>query len=111
MHGGRDAKTVGLFFAALDPERCKALDIVTADEVSWIEEAVREHAPQAVRCLDPFHVVQWATKALGPVRREVWNDLCAAAEPDVARTRKHARWALWKSPENLTDLAPFLHPV
>lgn len=102
MHVGRDAKTVGLFFAALGPERCKALDIVTADGASWIEEAVREHAPQAVRCLDPFHVVQWATKALDKVRREVWNDLRAAAEPDAARALKHARWALWKNPEDLT---------
>ena len=102
MHAGRDAKTVGLFFAMLGPERCKALDIVTADGAAWIEEAVREHAPQAVRCLDPFHIVQWATKALDQVRREVWNDLRGAAEPDVAKALKHARWALWKNPEDLT---------
>ncbi len=102
MHVGRDAKTVGLFFEKLGPERCKALDIVTADGAAWIEEAVREHAPQAVRCLDPFHVVQWATKALDEVRREVWNDLRGAAQPEVARTLKNARWALWKNPEDLT---------
>ena len=102
MHAGRDAKTVELFFAMLGPERCKALDIVTADGAAWIEEAVREHAPQAVRCLDPFHIVQWATKALDQVRREVWNDLRGAAEPDVAKALKNARWALWKNPEDLT---------
>ena len=102
MHAGRDAKTVELFFAMLGPERCKALDIVTADGAAWIEEAVREHAPQAVRCLDPFHIVQWATKALDQVRREVWNDLRGAVEPDVAKALKNARWALWKNPEDLT---------
>jgi len=102
MHAGRDAATVGLFFAQLGPERSKALDIVTADGAAWIENAVRDHAPQAVRCLDPFHIVQWATKALDKVRREVWNDLRAAAEPEVAKALKHARWALWKNPEDLT---------
>jgi transposase len=102
MHVGHDAATVGLFFAALGPVRSQALDIVTADGAAWIEEAVREHAPQAIRCLDPFHVVQWGTKALDKVRRGVWNDLREAAEPEVASQLKHARWALWKNPEDLT---------
>jgi transposase len=102
MHVGHDAATVGLFFEALGPERCERLDIVTADGAAWIEDAVRRHAPQALRCLDPFHVVQWGTKALDKVRREVWNDLRQAAEPEVARQLKNARWALWKNPEDLT---------
>ena len=102
MHPGRDAVTVGLFFEALGPERCERLDIVTADGAAWIEDAVRQYAPQALRCLDPFHVVQWATKALDTVRRNVWNDVRRAAEPEVARQLKNARWALWKNPEDLT---------
>jgi len=102
MHVGHDAATVGLFFAALGPERSQKLEIVTADGAAWIEEAVRTHAPQAIRCLDPFHVVQWGTKALDKVRRRVWNDVRDAAEPAVARQLKNARWALWKNPEDLT---------
>ena len=101
-HAGRDAETVGLFFSMLGPERRKVLDIVTADGAAWIEEAVREHAPRAVRCLDPFPIVRCATKTLDQVRREVWNDLRGAAEPDVAKALEHARWALWKNPEDLT---------
>jgi transposase len=37
-----------------------------------------------VLCLDPFHVVAWATKALDEVRRGVWNDLRRAGKTDQA---------------------------
>ena len=30
--------------------------------------------PNAVRCLDPFHVIKAATDALDEIRREVWNE-------------------------------------
>ena len=102
MQVGRDTATVRRFFDALGDERARQLEIVTADGAAWIEEAVRERAPQAIRCLDPFHVVQWATKALDKVRRQVWNDLRDSALPHAARLLKHARWAMWKNPENLT---------
>ena len=36
------------------------------------------HAPTAVSCYDPFHVVALATNALDVVRREMWNELRAA---------------------------------
>lgn len=102
MQVGHDAATVGRFFDELGPTRAKLLEIVTADGAGWIDEAVRDRAPKAIRCLDPFHVVQWATNALDKVRRAVWNDLRAAAHKDVAKNLKHARWAMWKNPESLT---------
>ncbi len=102
MHAGHGASTLDLFFTALGPERCEKLDVVTADGAAWIEQSVRQHAPQAVSCLDPFHIVQWATKALDLVRRDVWNDLRQAADPERAHELKHARWALWKNPEDLS---------
>jgi transposase len=101
MQPGRDAATVHRFFDALDPERSAALELVSADGALWIEEAVAKRAPQAVRCLDPFHVVQWATDALDEVRRALWNELRRGGEPEQARDLKGARWALWKNPENL----------
>ncbi len=102
MEVGRDADTLRRFFNALGEERAHKLEIVTADGAAWIDEAVRERAPQAVRCVDPFHVVQWATKALDEVRRMVWNDLRDSALPHHADLLKDARWALWKNPEDLT---------
>ena len=103
-------------------DRCAAISHVSADAADWIEAVVAECCPNAVRCADPFHVVAWATEALDAVRRQAWNDARALArtEPawsrgrppagvparpgrDLVRALNHARWALWKNPENLTD--------
>lgn len=102
LEAGRDEATVRRFFDALGPVRCKELALVSADGAAWISSVVTERAPQAIQCLDPFHVVQWATKALDDVRREVWNDLRTGGDDDRAKHLKNARWALWKNPENLT---------
>src|SRR5215212_1686310 len=59
-------------------------------------------SPNAVRCVDPFHVVALATDALDEIRREVWNEARKAGQTAVARGLKGARFALWKNPENLT---------
>ena len=63
---------------------------------------VKERCPNATLCMDPFHVVQWATDALDKVRRSVWNELRASGQPELASTLKNARWALWKNPEDLS---------
>jgi len=102
MEPGRDADTVRRFFDALGHERTQQLEIITADGAGWIELAVQERAPHVIRCLDPFHVVQWATRALDKVRRSVWNDLRIAALPGLASRLKGLRWAMWKNPEDLT---------
>jgi transposase len=75
---------------------------VSCDAAEWIHAAVTERAPQAVLCLDPFHVVAWATKALDEVRRGVWNDLRRAGKTDQASSLKGSRWALVKNPQDLT---------
>ena len=102
MAPGRDKETLGRFFDELGPERSGALEVVSADGAEWIDVVVKERAPQATRCLDPFHVVQWATGALDEVRREKWNELRAAGAGTHAKELKNARWALWKNPQNLT---------
>ena len=62
-----------------------------------------ERAPQAALCLDPFHVVAWATKALDAVRRDLWNDLRSTGRGDqAAAALKNTRWALVRNPEDLT---------
>ena len=37
----------------------------------WISGPVADRLPDAVRCVDPFHVVMLATDALDEIRREV----------------------------------------
>jgi transposase len=116
---GRDAATLALFFNELGTERAAALTHVSADTAAWIRTNVAQHAPQAVLCADPFHIIAWATQCLDDVRREVWN--IARRQPGGmapagsrvglrynlsrgdAKKIAHARYALWKNPEDLTD--------
>jgi transposase len=65
--------------------------------------AARWHAPQAVICIDPFHVVQNANKALDEVRRAYWNELRSLGDQNTAKRFKDARWSLLKAPAKLTD--------
>lgn len=60
------------------------------------------HAPQAVICYDPSHVVKVMTDALETVRRETWQELRALPDPTIARKFKGARWAPLKNPVDLT---------
>ena len=100
---GRDKKTVACFFNLLGEERRALLELISSDLGEWITRVVAEQCPQAVLCLDPFHVVKLATDALDEVRREVWNEARRAGDRAGARWLKGARWALWKRPERLTD--------
>jgi transposase len=100
---GRDRKTVLQFFDALGEERCKQIELVSADMAAWISGPIAERVPDAVRCVDPSHVVQLATEALDQVRREVWNEARRQGNLELAKELKGARFAVWKNPENLTD--------
>jgi transposase len=99
---GRDRKTVEAFLDELGEERCKQLELVSADMAAWVAGPVRERCPNAELCLDPFHIVALATDALDEIRREVWNEARQAGQTAVAKGLKGARFALWKNPEHLT---------
>jgi transposase len=99
---GRDRQTVERFLDALGEERCKQIELVSADMAAWVAGPISERCPQAELCLDPFHVVALATDALDEIRREVWNEARRAGHTQTARELKGARFALWKNPEHLT---------
>jgi transposase len=84
-------------------ERARQLTAVSMDMGEGYAKSVRRHAPQAVICIDNYHVVQLATKALDEVRREHWNELRRAGDKDAAKQFKDNRWSLLKNPEDLTD--------
>jgi transposase len=111
---GRDDATVHRFFDELGDQRAAQLTHVSADMAGWIARVVATRAPSAIRCADPFHVVAWATDALDIERRRAWNQATGRRRTDPvtghramsagnAQALKHARHALWKNPENLTD--------
>jgi transposase len=102
---GRDKATIAAFFDDLGAQRAAQLTHVSADAAEWINTVVAERAPQAVRCLDPYHLVAWATDALDQVRRQVWNTARAGTgtRTETSRILKGARWALWRNPDDLSE--------
>jgi transposase len=62
---GRDRKTVERFLDELGEERCKQITLVSCDMASWISGPVADRLPDAIRCVDPFHVIALATDAPG----------------------------------------------
>lgn len=117
------------FYKNLTPEQLSSIKVVTGDGARWITDCVNEFTPGCERCVDPFHVVEWAMDALDEVRRERWrkayeeanklardnpqkrgrprsNDRVAAAikaARDKASEIKDSTYSLGKAPEHLTD--------
>ncbi len=74
------------FCGLLTEEEREAIEVVAGDGARWIDECVSEFFPNAVRCVDFFHVVQWANDALDKVR------LSAAAKARRAYAAKKAEF-------------------
>ncbi len=100
---GHDRKTLQKFFDLLGPERAAKIRLVSADAAEWIGACATDACEHATLCLDPFHIVRWATQALDVVRRYVWNLLRKIGVAGQAAALKGCRYALWKNPEDLTD--------
>jgi transposase len=102
-HEGHDTATLDRFFDELGEERSANIEAVSMDMSAGYAKSVAKegHAPQAVICYDPFHVVSLATKALDKVRRQVWNELRHLPDQSAARRFKGARWCLLKNPADL----------
>jgi transposase len=83
--------------------RAGLLRAVSLDMGPGYAKSVREHAPQAIVCIDPYHVVQLANQALDEVRRAYWNELRSLGDQEAAKRFKDSRWSLLKKPEKLTD--------
>jgi len=117
---GRKKETVEAFFDQLGPQRTAQISHVSADAADYIAQVVIDRCPDAVRCADPFHIVQWANEAVTRTRVDAWNQARALMRAEAtpvpgwarrnqqlpARDRvaalKGSRFALWKNPENLT---------
>ena len=117
------------FYRQLTPQQLSSIRVVTGDGAKWITECVNKFTPECERCVDPFHVVEWAMDALDEVRREVWREAynkaveLAKAHPrkkgrpkadnaeiaiiNAAKAKadeiKNSAYALGKAPEHLTE--------
>jgi transposase len=77
--------------------------VISLDMGPGYAKSAREHAPQAIIAIAPYHVVALANRALDEVRRGYWNELRRADDKTAARRFKDARWSLLKAPKNLND--------
>jgi transposase len=95
---GARSQTLHMFFTELGYKRTRALTHVSADAGRYIASVLAERAPWVVACMDPFHVVQWANRAIDRCRLRVLHRISGLSQVD----RRQLRWALLKNPENLT---------
>lgn len=68
VHEGNGLEIFRLFCEELSPEERKKIEIVAGDGAKWIDTCTREYFPNATRCIDFFHVAEWANGALDKVR-------------------------------------------
>jgi transposase len=95
---GKSSDALLSFFDELGPERCAKLEAISLDFGRAFRLAARIGAPNARECLDPFHVVSLANKALDAVYKATARELgLSAAEWRRVRT------ALRTAAERLTD--------
>lgn len=118
---GYGKEVLSQFFERLTPEQRASIRCASADGAKWIASCVEEYCPHAQRCVDPFHVVSWATDALDQVRREARSEARqqaktlpkrkpgrpakgeAAPEKNQAKSVKNLRYVLLKNPEHLSE--------
>ena len=96
---GRGAEPLRRFFRELGPERRKALEFATVDMLAGYTQALREEVPDVEIVYDRFHVERLAHEAVDEVRRE---QVRALGGTTMGRWIKRSRYALLKSPKNLT---------
>lgn len=128
-HKGYGKEVLDLFFGELAEEQRASIRVVSGDGATWITESMTASCPNAVRCVDPFHVVEWANAALDLIRRGAWRrardkleelvrkagghgtseaGVDPSAVEDIRKAKraaeqiKNSRYALGKNPENLT---------
>ena len=61
------------FCKELTEEQRASIKVVAGDGAGWIDDCMN-YFPNAVRSVDPFHVVEWANEALDAVRTAAWNN-------------------------------------
>ena len=68
VHEGNGLEIFRLFCEALSPDERKQIEIVAGDGAQWIDTCTKTYFPNATRCIDFFHVVEWANEKLDKVR-------------------------------------------
>ena len=70
---GHGKSVLEQFYKSLTDDQLASIKVVTGDGARWITDCVNEFTPDCERCVDPFHVVEWAMEALDAVRKDRWR--------------------------------------
>ncbi len=127
-HEGHGKSVLELFYKQLTLEQRESIKVVTGDGARWITDCVEKYTPNCERCVDPFHVVEWALEAVDEVRKEAWHEAQNNVKEfskkikrgkgrpkkndkdsiklnelkNASKEVKSSNYALGKTPENLT---------
>jgi transposase len=102
VNDGRTKASLNQFFDLLGEDRCHDLELVSADGADLIAEVVALRAPNAQRCMDPFHVVVWATTAVDEVRRRVAAEARAQGHTVQAKAVAGSKWVMLRGRDKHT---------
>ncbi len=98
---GRSDASLSNFYQS-QPDSARAeIQAVSMDVSKAYTEATRKHVPQAQICYDPFHIMQWANRALDRVYAEAATGRDRAAM--TSAQWRTTRWALRTGENKLTD--------
>jgi len=107
IHEGNGLEVFKVFCKALTEEERKAMEIVAGDGAKWIDTCVKEYFPNATRCIDFFHVVEWANEALDNVRMVTAARAMreySKRKAEYAKAEKEAEEALRSAREELDSM-------
>ena len=114
VHEGNGLEIFRLFCEELSPEEREKIEIVAGDGARWIDTCTREYFPNATRCIDFFHVAEWANGALDKVRSATASKASAEyerrkeefqkAEAEAARAAEAAAEQLRSAEEELASM-------
>ena len=95
---GRSAETLGPFFEALGPEKCRRIQAIAMDAWRGYAKAKRKHCPDAATVYDPFHLLQiYGRKVIDRVR----IDECRKASEENKAVIRGTKYLLLKNRKNL----------
>ena len=87
VHEDHGLEVFSQFCEMLTEEERAQIEIIAGDGAKWIDTCTKKYFPNATRCIDFFHVVEWANEALDEVR----SNTAAKARRDYARQKEEFR--------------------
>lgn len=116
---GTGKEILSSLFALLAQKQRESIVLASADGARWIQSCIEEWLPNCERCIDGFHVVQWAIDCMDELKKEVWHKAKEEKKERPKRKRGRPRkgeevrstviygrgykYTLGKNPDNLTE--------